>query len=53
MVNVSHLLLREFRQHNSNVNVLDLKANFHGHKYVAETIKLLPQKPDPILLAQN
>lgn len=50
MVNLSQLLLRDFRQQNSNVNVLDLKAYFRGHKYVVETIKLLPQKPDPILM---
>jgi putative transposase len=52
MVNVSQLLLREFRRQNSNVNVLDLKAYFRGHKYVAETLKLLPQKPDPILMGE-
>lgn len=50
MVNLSQLLLRELRQEDSTVNVLDLKAFFRGHKYVAETLKLLPQKPDPILL---
>jgi putative transposase len=48
MVSASQLLLRDFRRQNSNVNVLDLKAYFRGHKYVAETLKLLPQKPDPI-----
>jgi putative transposase len=52
MVNVAHLLLRDFRQKDSTVNVLDLKAYYRGHKYVAETIKWLPQKPEPILLAQ-
>ena len=52
MVNVSQLLLRDFRRQNSNVNVLDLKAYFRGHKYVTETIKLLPQKPDPILMGE-
>jgi putative transposase len=30
--------------------VLDLKAVYRGHKYVAETLKLLPEKPDPILM---
>jgi putative transposase len=29
--------------------VLDLKAHFRGLKYVAETLKLLPQKPGPII----
>ncbi len=50
MVNVSQVLLREFRQEDSTVNVLDLKAYYRGHKYVTETLKLLPQKPDPILM---
>lgn len=52
MVNVSHLLLRDFRPKDSTVNVLDLKAHFRGHKYVVETLKWLPQKPEPILMAQ-
>ncbi len=52
MVNVAALLLRDFRQRTPQLGVLDLKAHFRGHKYVAETIKLLPEKPDPILLAQ-
>lgn len=51
MVNVSQLLLRDLRHKDSNVNVLDLKALYRGHKYVVETIKLLPEKPDPILLS--
>jgi putative transposase len=52
MVNISQLLLRDFRQQDSTVNVLDLKAYYRGHKYVAETLKLLPQKPEPILMAR-
>jgi hypothetical protein len=51
MVNVAYLLLRDCRQENSTVNVLDLKAYFRGRKYVAETLKWLPQKPEPILMA--
>ena len=51
MVNVAHVLLRNFRQEDSNVNVLDLKAHFRGLKYVAETLKWLPEKPEPILMA--
>ena len=50
MVNVAALLLRDFRQHSPLVGVLDLKAHFRGCKYVNETLKLLPQKPEPILL---
>lgn len=52
MVNVSHLLLRGFRQKDSTVNVLDLKAHYRGHKYVVETLKWLPQKPEPLLMAR-
>jgi putative transposase len=52
MVNLTHLLLRQFRQLNPQAGVLDLKAHFHGHKYVSETLKLLPETPDPILLSQ-
>lgn len=43
MVSVSQVLLRDLRQEDSSVNVLDLKAFYRGHKYVAETLKLLPQ----------
>ncbi|MCO5193102.1 MAG: transposase [Anaerolineae bacterium] len=52
MVNLSYLLLRDFRQQDSTVNVLDLKAYYRGRKYVAETLKWLPQKPEPILMAR-
>jgi hypothetical protein len=52
MVNVAHLLLRDLREENSNVNVLDLKAHFRGRKYVTETLKWLPKKPKPILMAK-
>jgi len=52
MVNVSHVLLREFRQTNPDSGVLDLKAYFRAAKYFEETIKMLPEKPEPILLDQ-
>ena len=52
MVNVSQVLLREFRKTNPDSGVLDLKAYFRAAKYFAETIKMLPQKPEPILLDQ-
>ena len=52
MVNVSQLLLRHFRRFNSQAGVLDLKAHYHGRRYVSETLKLLPEMPDPILLQQ-
>jgi hypothetical protein len=52
MVNVAHVLLRDFRAENSNVNVLDLKAHFRGRKYVIETLNWLPKKPKPFLMDQ-
>lgn len=52
MVNVSQLLLRDFQQRDSTVNVLDLKAHYRGHKYVTEALKWLPKKPEPVLMAR-
>jgi hypothetical protein len=52
MVNFSFLLLRRFRQLNPEFSILDLKSHYRGCRYVSETIKLLPQKPDGILLAE-
>ncbi len=50
MGNVAQRLLADFRQHHPDAGVLDLKAFFRGHKYVAATLELLPEKPEPILL---
>jgi hypothetical protein len=52
MVNFSSILLHRFRQSNPEFSILDLKAHYRGCRYVSETIKLLPQKPDGILLAE-
>jgi len=52
MVNFSSVLLRQYRKDNPEFSVLDLKSHYRGYRYVAETIKLLPQKPDGILLAE-
>ncbi len=52
MVNVAHVLLRPFRRANPQFGVLDLKAYFRGHKYVAEILKLLPENPEPIIMEQ-
>ena len=51
MVNFSHALLHPFREHNPDYSVLDLKSLYRGYKYASETIKMLPQKPDAILLS--
>ena len=52
MVNVAYCSLQDLRQRDPACSVLDLKAHYRGVKYVEETIKLLPEKPEPILLAQ-
>jgi len=49
MTNLSQVLLREFRHTNPESGALDLKAYYRAAKYFEETIKLLPQKPEPIL----
>jgi IS4 transposase len=52
MVNVSQRLLGDLRPDNPDCSVLDLKALYRGAKYMAEAIKTLPEKPDPVLLAR-
>lgn len=52
MVNFSSVLLRQYRENNPEFSVLDLKSHYRGCRYASETIKLLPQKPDAILLAE-
>ena len=51
MVNFSQALLHPFRQQNPEYSILDLKSHYRGWRYASETIKMLPQKPDAILLA--
>ena len=52
MVNFSSVLLRHHRKSSSDFSILDLKSHYRGCRYVSETIKLLPQKPEGILLAE-
>ena len=52
MVNVAYRLRADVRQRAPDYSILDLKADCRGYKYVEETIKLLPEKPEPILLRQ-
>ena len=52
MVNVSQVLLAEFRKTNPQSSVLDLKAYCRAARYFEEMIKMLPQKPEPILIQQ-
>jgi putative transposase len=51
MVNFSSVLSQPFRDQNSDYSILDLKSNYRGRRYVSEIIKMLPKKPDGILLA--
>ena len=52
MVNVSAKLLAPLRAEHAECSVLDLKARYRGVKYFRETLKILPQKPDPIVIDQ-
>lgn len=52
MVNLSHDLLADFRQHNPDSGIIDLKAYYRGFRYVHEMLKMLPEIPEPILLTQ-
>ena len=47
MVNVSQALLRQYGV-SSSVN--DLKSWFRGRKYAHEIFKLLPEKPEPVII---
>jgi hypothetical protein len=52
MVNVAYRLRAGLHPPDPDYSVLDLKADCRGYKYVEETIKLLPEKPEPVLLAK-
>jgi putative transposase len=52
MVNLSQVLMCNFRQTNPDFGVLDLKSYYRGYRYATELLKILPQKPDDILISQ-
>jgi DDE superfamily endonuclease len=52
MVNVAYRLRADGQPCAPDYSVLDLKADCRGYKYVEEMIKMLPEKPEPILLAK-
>jgi len=52
MVNVAYCLRADSHPRDTDYSVLDLKADCRGYKYVEETIKMLPEKPEPVLLAK-
>lgn len=45
-------LLQDLRQTQPACSVLDLKAHSRGAKYVEETRKMLPEPPEPIVVAR-
>ena len=52
MVSLSAVLLEHVRQTDPQCSVLDLKASYRAAKYVRETIKLLPDRPDERLVVR-
>ena len=52
MVNMSAKLIDTHRCPNTAYSVLDLKAHYRGLKYLYETLRILPQKPEPIVIQQ-
>jgi len=52
MVNLSQLLMCGFRQTDPEFGVMDLKSYYRGCRYATEMLKILPKKPDDILVAQ-
>ena len=52
MVNVAYCLRADVHPRDPDYSVLDLKADCRAYKYVEETIKMLPEKPEPVLLAK-
>ena len=52
MVNLSNMLICEFRQTDPDFGILDLKSYYRGCKYATEMLKILPQKPNEISIVQ-
>jgi len=52
MVDVSQVLMCQYRRDDPNFSILDLKAYYRGYRYVTETIKMLPQISDNDLVFQ-
>ena len=50
MVNVSAKLREIFGSEHPGFGVLDIKARYRGFRYLQETLKILPQKPETIVI---
>ena len=52
MVNVAAKLKTVFGAEQTEFGISDLKARYRGMKYLHETLKILPQKPDTVVIDQ-
>jgi putative transposase len=52
MVNGAYRLRTDGHPRDPDYRVLDLQADCRGYQYVEETIKMLPEKPEPVLFRQ-
>ena len=52
MVNVAAKLKTVLGPEQTEFGILDLKARYRGRKYLHETLKILPQKPEAIVIDQ-
>ena len=52
MTNVSAKLMEDYRCQIPDYSVIDLKSHYRGLKYTIETLKILPQKPEDIVIEQ-
>ena len=52
MVNFSQAILKPYREHDPHFSVLDLKAQFRAQRYLSETMKMLPETPEPYLISR-
>jgi hypothetical protein len=49
LVNLSNYLLGSLRAHVEGAGISDLKSWYRGHHYASALLKILPQKPEPII----
>ena len=52
MVNVAYRLRTDLQPRDPDYSVLNLKADWRAYRYVEETIQLLPENPESVLLGQ-
>ena len=52
MVNLSHILLKPYQNHQPDFSVIDLKARYRAQRYLSEIIKMLPETPAPDLISR-